>query len=84
LNNHLDVVPLSVSQNSALERYDWFFAAGLAASEENLVIENVLSVVLGDLILSSVINIHDLKADVISHAEHSITECPRYFNQYRN
>jgi hypothetical protein len=89
-NNHLDVVPLPVSQNSALERYDWFFAAGLASSEENLVIENAvnacsfLSVVLGDLILSSVINIHDLKADVISHAEHSITEFPRYFNQYRN
>ena len=77
LSNHLDIVPLPVSQNSALERYNWFFACGLAASEENLAIENAinacsfLSVVLCDLILSLVINVHDFKTDVISHAEHS-------------
>lgn len=93
MDNHLDVVPLPVSQNSALERYDRRFAAGVV-SDDDLACENAvnacsfLSVVLGDLILSSVessvTNTQDFKANIISHAEHSITEFPRYFNPYRN
>jgi hypothetical protein len=94
-NDHLDIIPLAISQNSALERYDMQVAAN-EAEEIDPLLENAINacsfiaVVLGDLILSpsesssAETSQTDFKAKVISYAERSLTDYPRYFNQYRN
>ena len=57
-DDQLLVVPLNISQNSAMERYDMQVAAGQDDREDNLPLDDAvkacsfISVVLGDLILA--------------------------------
>ena len=94
-DHHFHVVPLAVSQNTGLERYDMEIAAGVSENYEQFLEENAInacsfiSVVLGDMILSpadSSIDAMqtDFKANIVSLAEHSITDYPRYFNPHRD
>ena len=94
-DDHLLVVPLKVSQNSAMERYDMQVAAGQDNRDDNLPLDDAvnacsfISVVLGDLILSSLdtsnCNAQDyLVSSIVQDAERSITDLPLYFNPYRD
>ncbi len=90
LDDHLDVFPLTVSQNSAMEKYDMLVAVDRVVDDDQLLENAVnacsfISIVLGDLILSQGdIAEADLKQIIISHAEHAITDIPRHFNPYRD
>ena len=95
IDDHFDVVPLAISQNTALETYDMEVATGVSENDERFLVENAvnacsfLSVILGDMILSSTENSIEhtgtgFKQSIVSLAEHAITDYPRYFNAYRN
>ena len=90
-DDHLQVIPLKVSQNSAMERYDMEVAARGDDGVDSLPLDDAvnacsfISVVLGDLILFPTETTNcDLKRSIIKDAERSITDLPIYFNPYRN
>ena len=88
------VVPLSVSQNTALERLDHDFAAGFPLDYEELFDNNAvnacafISVTLGHLLLSDTelthISQHPMEDKIIETAQQVINDFPRYLNMLRD
>lgn len=93
-SKHVGVVPLSVSQNTALERLDNDFAVGIPFDYEELFDNNAvnacafISVTLAHLLLSDteLTNIlqHAMQDKIIETAEQVINDFPRYFNMLRD
>jgi hypothetical protein len=93
-SKHVRVVPLSVSQNTALERLDNDFAIGIPFDNEELFDNNAvntcafISVTLAHLLLSDteLTNIlqHAMQDKIIETAEQVINNFPRYFNMLRD
>ena len=83
-NDHLLVVPLKVSQNSAIERYDMQVAAGQDDRKDNLPLNDGVSA------CSFISVVHNCNAQdyliksIIQDTERSITDLPLYFNAHRN
>jgi hypothetical protein len=94
---HFNIIPLAVSQNSALERFDRSVAAGLESNaliiQEDQV-DNAINacsficVTLGHLLLSEKNDIiatgTTLQDTIVNVAERTIRDFPQHFNAYRN
>ena len=96
-SKHCSVIPLSVSQNSALEDFDRKVAAGFSPEllVDGFTQDNAINscaficVILGHLLITSNDEISSLDessrhAGVVELSERSIKEYPRLFNKYRN
>ena len=89
-SKHVRLVPLSVSQNTALECLDKDFAVGIPVDYEESFSNNAvnacafISVTLAQLLLSDteLTNIlqHAMQDKIIKTAELVINDFPRYFN----
>ncbi len=93
-SKHVRVVPLSVSQNTALERLDNDFAVGIPFDYQELFDNNAvnacafISVTLAHLLLSDteLTNIlqHAMQDKIIETPEQVINDFLRYFNMLRD